>query len=222
MVSAQMGFIPALRWHTLTPMYDAVMNIVMPENEMRRDLIESAQLESGHCVLDLGCGTGSLALAVNTHREIEMHGVDVDPRMLMRARAKARTAHANIAFTCADARALPYADARFDRVVSSLVLHHLTSAEKVTALRECRRVLAPGGSLHIVDWGKPAGLYARIAFTSVRLVDGFAPTADHAHGTLRDRMLAAGFGCVEESTMRATWFGTLRVLRASVRAGGGE
>src|SRR5690606_26445906 len=81
------------------------------------------------------------------------------------------------------AQKLRFADGAFDRIATILVLHYLTHAQKVSALAQGCRALAPGGRLHIVDWTKPSGL-AAAGFLLVRALDGFERTADHAEGRL--------------------------------------
>lgn len=109
------------------------------------------------------------------------------------------------------------AGASADRVVMSLLLHHLGPDAKRAALSEARRVLRPGGRLHIADWGRPADRVMRAAFFALQLIDGFAGTRDHAAGRLPRVVVEAGFSDVQcHRHLRTTW-GSLELLRA-VRA----
>ena len=110
---------------------------------------------------------------------------------------------------------LPYPDASFDRVLSSLVLHHLTRAEKLAALREVRRVLKPGGSFHLADFGPPVGWYARIL---ARLIARGERLRENLDGCLPQIMAEAGFEEIKERGYHNTPFGTLALLSASAGA----
>jgi ubiquinone/menaquinone biosynthesis C-methylase UbiE len=73
----------------------------------------------------------------------------------------ARAADAEIRFVQYDGNALPFADESFDKVVTSLVLHHLSPAEKHAAFKEIYRVLKKGGEFHILDFGVQKSGYAK-------------------------------------------------------------
>ena len=115
----------------------------------------------GPDILDTGClgGRGprpaSPGQAESGHERrpsVEVVGLDPDPKALARSRRKAKRAGAAIRFDQGSADALPYADATFDRVFSSLMFHHLPHDAKLATMREVRRVLKPGGALHLLDF----------------------------------------------------------------------
>jgi ubiquinone/menaquinone biosynthesis C-methylase UbiE len=110
--------------------------------------------------------------------------MDVDAGILERARVKLAAADVRAELLCATAHDLPLADASVEVAITSLVLHHLTPREKRLALAELFRVLQHGGRLIVVDWGKPTGPLTRIGFQLLRMLDGFANTADHAAGQI--------------------------------------
>jgi ubiquinone/menaquinone biosynthesis C-methylase UbiE len=95
----------------------------------------------------------------------------------------------------------------------SLVLHHLDRDGKAAALREARRVLRDGGTLHVADWGPAQDPLMRAAFGVLQLVDGFATTRDHAAGRLPAFIKAAGFAPAQPYCTLRTAFGSLE-LRA--------
>jgi ubiquinone/menaquinone biosynthesis C-methylase UbiE len=144
---------PAMGRDWLLPLYDIVSRLLGVES-LHRQLIEQARIEPGHRVLEVGCGTGNLLLlAKRLQPRADVVGLDPDPRALDRARRKADREHIPARFDRGFAEELPYPDASFDRVFSSLMLHHLEGEAKHGMLQEIRRVLRPGGSLHLLDIG---------------------------------------------------------------------
>jgi ubiquinone/menaquinone biosynthesis C-methylase UbiE len=125
------------------------------ERAFRERLVGLASLQPGESVLDVGCGTGSLAIAAKQRvgsRGI-VQGIDASPEMVARARSKARKAGADVTFTTGVVEALPYPDAQFDVVLSTLMLHHLPREARQQCVRGIRRVLKPGGRVLAVDFG---------------------------------------------------------------------
>jgi SAM-dependent methyltransferase len=105
--------------------------------------------------------------------------------------------------------ALPYRDNCFDRVLSSLLLHHLVQKDKLRALRDTFRVLQHGGELHVADWGAPLNAMSKPGFLLVRMLDGFENTRDKAQGLLPELLRATGFRDVQETGRHSTVFGDL-------------
>ena len=210
-MTARNGYIPALGYDALTRFYDPLIRWFLRETTFKNALIEQAQIATRHRVLDVGCGTGTLTLmAKRAAPAAEVIGIDGDPKILAIAREKA--GHEAVQFDEGLATALPYPDASFDRILTSLVLHHLRTADKQRALAEMWRVLRPEGELHIADWAKPVGIVARTAFRAVQLLDG-ATTRDNAEGRLPGMVRAAGFVDVVETRTFQTIGGTLGLLR---------
>ena len=115
-------------------------------------MIAQAELQPRQAVLDIGCGTGTLAVWIKQgHPEVDVVGLDPDPPALARAERKAKRAGVAVRFDRGFADALDYRDATFDRVFSSMMFHHLRSEERSKALAEVRRVLKPGGRLEFLD-----------------------------------------------------------------------
>lgn len=124
------------------------------EGAFRERILRLARLQPGEAVLDVGCGTGSLAIAAKRQAGAagKVHGIDASPEMLARAAKKARRAGMNVAFTQAPAQALPFPDASFDVVLTTVMLHHLPRPGRAQCAREMRRVLKPGGRVLAVDF----------------------------------------------------------------------
>lgn len=208
-------YIPALAYRPLTALYDPLVRLTTREATFKAALLQQAGLQPGQRALDLACGTGTLTVAAaQSHPQTEVIGVDGDPDILRRARSKAGRAGVPLRFDEALSHQLPYADASFDRVLSSLFFHHLNRSAKLATLREVRRVLKPGGELHVADWGKAASPLMRVLFYGVQLLDGFPTTADNVAGRLPGFMRECGLLEVAETTRYATMFGTLSLYRA--------
>ncbi len=122
--------------------------------ELRQRTVNLAQLQPGEQVLDVGCGTGTLAMEVarRVGRAGRVAGVDPGTEQIARARAKAARRHVPIEFQIGVIEQLPFPDQTFDVVLSTLMMHHLPASLKRQGLTEIARVLKPGGRLVIADF----------------------------------------------------------------------
>ncbi len=211
----QEAFKPALSFKWLTPIYDPLVAFTIRESTFKRQLVAQAKISPGQKVLDVGCGTATLTLRIKQmHPDAEVLGIDADPTILQRAQEKLARTGLKIILDRGMSYQLPYADATFDRVLSSLLFHHLTRQHKIETLKEIHRVLRPRGQLHIADWGKPREVIMRGAFLLVQLLDGFETTTENRMGLLPTLIMDAGFEGVQETQRFGTVFGTLSLYKA--------
>jgi ubiquinone/menaquinone biosynthesis C-methylase UbiE len=128
------------------------------ERALRERLVELARLAPGEIVLDVGCGTGSLAVVAKGRvgPAGRVTGIDASPEMIAQARTKAARAGLDIRFDIARAEALPLPDGSVDVVLSTLMLHHLPAKVRERFAGEIRRVLKPTGRVLAVDFEPPA------------------------------------------------------------------
>lgn len=207
-------YIPALRFHHLTPLYDPLLKWVMRETRLKTEMIQHAAIGAGTRVLDVGCGTGTLTIMAHAAQpDASYTGLDGDPQVLAAARAK--SAGMGIAWEHGLAQKLPYPDSWFDRVLSSLVLHHLDSSGKQLALREVHRVLAPGGQMILLDFTAPKAWPTRM---QAAIMSHLEQTSDNFAGRIPDYLSRAGFDSVTQVARFNTIFGPVAVWRAGPRS----
>jgi len=203
-------YIPALSFRLLTPLYDPILKWVMREDVFKRKLVSQARILPGMKVLDLGCGTGTLTMMLKEeYPNASITGLDGDPQVLDIAREK--SGNLNILWDQAMAYALPYPDASFERVVTSLVIHHLVSEDKRRAFQEAFRVLKPNGELYVLDFGAPHSGIARLI---TRYMHGLEEAADNFDGLIPQFISEPGFESVGELDHFVTVFGPLSLWRA--------
>jgi SAM-dependent methyltransferase len=216
-------YIPAARWRVFTRIYDPVLAITLRERRWRELMVDrvDADLPEAGVSVDLGCGTGTFAIALAASRpDAELIGVDGDAEILDRARRKPGAA--GVEWRQGLAQELPVADGSADVLTTSLVLHHLLPEDKGAALAEAARVLKPGGHLHVADWGKPQDPLIGAAFFVSQAIDGFDRTRDHRAGRLPEFFAGAGFSSVERYGRLRTAFGALDLWRARNATGDGS
>ena len=144
--------------------------------ELRQRTVDLAHIQSGEQVLDVGCGTGTLAIEVARLVGLTGHVAGIDPgaEQIARARAKAARHNLLIDFQIGVIEQLPFSDQAFDVVFSTLMMHHLPAPLKRQGLSEIARVLKPGGRLVIADFKhrkERAGQAARFHAGGTRMQD---------------------------------------------------
>ncbi|MGE0869054.1 MAG: class I SAM-dependent methyltransferase [Kofleriaceae bacterium] len=179
-------FIPALRFHWLTPLYDPLIRSWRVASRMRSSVIDALELRPGLRLLELGAGSGRLAIEIKRrHPDVTIEGIDADTTMVARATRNAASAGVEVGFRHGDmAELAELAElGRFDRVYSTMVFHHLSLAAKRRALEGALAALTPAGRFVVTDFGRPRDLVQRALFTLIQQpFDGFENTAPHRDG----------------------------------------
>lgn len=169
--------------------------------------IEFCGLKDGERILDVGCGTGSLTFALPKAANVaEIAAIDFSPVFV--AEAKQRNDDPRISIEQADACALPFPDARFDRALALLVLHFVPETAKAVA--EMRRVTRPHGVVAAAVWDHLGGMPGmRMVLDTMAPLDGAAARM-RAHycfqpmmrpGEMRSTFIAQGLTDVEEDSL---------------------
>jgi ubiquinone/menaquinone biosynthesis C-methylase UbiE len=220
MEELQKTYLPGMRHDWLLPLYDPLQKLLGFES-VHRQLVDQADIHPNHRVIEIGCGTGNLSILIKRlHPQAEVVGLDPDPKALSRARRKAEREAISVQLDRGFAEELPYPDASFDRVFSALMFHHLGSDEKEKTLLEALRVLKPGGSLHLLDFGgakvRSEGFIARLHSFIARLQHRSERLRDNFGERIPTLMREAGFADPTEVAHRLTIFGPLTYYRATV------
>src|SRR5262245_56293986 len=191
------------------------------ETHMRERTLDVAGVAAGDHVLDVCCGTGTLALAAKRRvgASGSVHGVDASEEMIARARTKSARSGLLVAVEIATAQSLPFPDATFDVVFCTLALHHLPQDARAGAIEEMRRVVKPGGRVLIVEFRKGRGAWAVLhpvallhGRKSRRILDGAV-----------DLMKRAGFARVVTAPLGFGVLGYALAYRdAGEQSGGGQ
>lgn len=149
---SQREYLPAAGHDWLLPLYDSITTL-LGLDRAREELLQQADLKAGQSVIDIGCGTGSLVITLKQrYPEIEVVGLDPDPKALTRARRKAHQAGVQPEFDQGFSNRLRYPAQSFDHVFSSFMFHHLKDQEKQATLLEVHRVLKPHGCFNLLDF----------------------------------------------------------------------
>ena len=205
-------YLPAAGRDVFLPLYDPFTKL-LGFDSVRRALLDQAALQPGFRVLDIGCGTGTLAVLIKRlYSSVDVVGLDPDPKALERARRKQERAGVSVRFDRGYSDALGYPDRVFDRVFSSMMFHHLAEDDKEPTLREIRRVLKPGGRLELLDFEGPDahahGFLSRMIHSNGRL-------RGNASARVLELMVWAGFSTPRRVDEQQTLFGRVAFYQAA-------
>lgn len=220
---APQTFTPALGKAWLTPAYDAAIALMTREKVWRTALVRAIEPRCGMRILDIGCGTGALLLALSVAEPgADLAGLDPDPSVLARAKRKARKSKARIGFSEGFLGEANLPDGwQPDVVTSSLVLHQVPMAEKRRILSQAFGILPVGGRLVIADYGLQRTKLMRTLFrNAVQRLDGIEDTTPNADGVLPLLMEQAGFEDVRETKFVPTVTGSISIFSANRSARG--
>lgn len=211
---ANQTYIPALRFHWLTNIYDSIIGVLMPEKSFKTTLIKNAGIRNNYRVLDFGTGTATLSImAYHSNPMANYTGIDIDEKILNLARLKIGKQGAKIKLLKYNGGTLPFENNSIDRIISSLVIHHLTTEQKSKAFKEFKRILKHTGELHIADWGRASNILMRSAFHLVQFLDGYKTTNDNVKGKLPIIIKEAGFNNVIITQKFNTLLGTIEIFK---------
>ena len=192
--------IPALGLDFLTPWYDLAVEAFGFGTRLKEKVLDVAQVTNDGRLLDVGCGTATLLIVARTRAPAaQLVGIDADERVLTIARKKLDERQVEATLIKASAEQLPFDAHSFERVVSTLMFHHLSTATKQRALQEIYRVLTPQGRLILADIAKPEGVALRLAFTLGRFIQPKEAQRfqDNRQGKLPVFIKEAGFAVQE-------------------------
>ncbi|MFC2952480.1 class I SAM-dependent methyltransferase [Marinicaulis aureus] len=205
---------PPLSYKVLTPLYDLVIAALTRERVWRKAFIHEISPQTSDHILDIGSGTGSLALALHKAAPgIRYVGVDPDEDAVRRARKKTAKLKSSIRFEVAFFSASQaYFDEPPRKIVTSLVLHQVPVTEKQRIIQEVFQLLPVGGAIYIADYGRQSSWLMRLLFRlTVQLLDGVEDTQPNADGIIPVLLEQSGFRHVGEPDRIASATGVISI-----------
>jgi ubiquinone/menaquinone biosynthesis C-methylase UbiE len=195
----------------MVPSYDSYMRKITfgREGTLRETTVRLAQVKPGDCVLEVGCGTGTLTLAAKRQAgpSGKAFGIDIIPGMIEYSQRKAAQANEDVTFQFGSIDDIPFPANQFDVVFCSFMIFHMSETKRRKGIAEIYRVLKPNGRLLVVDLALPErGLSRAIA----KVLLGFM--INHDLRELLPLMEASGYSDVETAPAK------FRIMGLSVLA----
>ena len=206
-------FTPAAGHSALTPVYDLAIRLLTRERRWRQAMIEQIAPRDGQAILDVGCGTGTLAILLKRRAPgARIVGLDPDPEVLARAEAKARRAGVEVEWhqgLAPDSAAL----GQFDHVVSTLVFHQVSPDGKVAGLQAMFEAARPGGTVHLADYCRQPDRLMRQLFRIIQAVDGKTNTQANVDGAVENILAGLAGTTIAPRSVVRTPTGAISLFR---------
>jgi ubiquinone/menaquinone biosynthesis C-methylase UbiE len=202
----------------MVPSYDSYMKKMTfgRERVLREETVNLAQVKAGDCVLEIGCGTGTLTLAAKrkTGASGKAFGIDIIPGMIEASQLKAAQAKEDITFQSGSIDDIPFPANQFDVVMCSFMIFHMSETTRRKGIAEIHRVLRPQGRLLVLDMALPAQPLPRAIAKML-----FGGMLEHELQELRPLMEASGFSNIEiaPAKFRVLGLSVLSYVRGSAR-----
>jgi ubiquinone/menaquinone biosynthesis C-methylase UbiE len=202
----------------MVPSYDSYMRKMTfgRERTLRETTVSLADVKPGDCVLEVGCGTGTLTLAAKrrTGPSGKVFGIDVIPGMIELSQRKAAQANEDVTFQLGSIDDIPFSANQFDVVMCSFMIFHMSENTRRKGIAEIYRVLKPKGRLLVLDLALPTQPLSRTI--AQMLLGGML---QHDLRELLPLMEASGFSDVEIAPVKFRILGlsVLSLVRGSAR-----
>lgn len=196
--------------------YDSYMKKITlgRENSLRKMEVNLAQVKSGDCILEVGCGTGTLTLAAKQQagQSGKVFGIDIIPEMIEISKRKAAQANLDVTFQLGSIDKIPFPDNQFDAVMCSFMIFHMSEEVRRKGIAEIYRVLKPQGRLMVLDLALPVhGVSRAIAKVLFKFM------IKHDLKELLPTMESSGFSGIQiaQAKFRVFGFSLLSFMRGS-------